>query len=513
MLNQVVATAEGLDAGVPAFIDLDGTHTSYDRFSARVRGLATGIADLEPRAGGAFGILALNSRAYVELLFAAAWGGRVAVPLNVRWSASELAYAIDDAGIEVLFVDEAMQSTVERIREKTHRLRHVVAIGHPAVGDPAGSLEALAASRPAAASPAAADTPVAVIYTGGTTGASRGAVHTQASLFASGLNCVCMGGIPRESRCLLVLPLFHSGAIGLAIAQLLQRGTIVVGPMFRPDILRQAVTELGADALAFVPTMLGMLLDDPGFDPADYRGVRGVTYGASPMPAALLQRVLAAFPAAAISQIYGMTEVGIAIVLSDRWHRGPGARPDAAGQPGPLYRVRIVDAQGRDLPRGQLGEVTFQGPGLMQGYLNKPGETAAVLDAGGLRSGDAGIMDEQGIVTLLDRVKDMIVTGGENVYSVEVENAISMHPAVAQCAVVGAPDDAYGERVHAVVVLKPGAALELEQLRQHCASRIAGYKCPRSLEIRDAMPLSPMGKILKTTLRQSLWTGRSRSIG
>jgi acyl-CoA synthetase (AMP-forming)/AMP-acid ligase II len=222
--------------------------------------------------------------------------------------------------------------------------------------------------------------------------------------------------------------------------------------------------------------------------------------------------VLSAFPQAALTQVYGMTEVGLAVLLGDRLHRGEHARITAAGQPGPLYQVAIVDADGRELPRGRLGEVVFRGPGVMKGYLNRPDATAEVLRNGTMHSGDAGILDEGGVLTLLDRVKDMIVTGAENVYSVEVENAVSRHPAVAQCAVIGVPDGIYGERVHAVVVLKPGAALELDELRQHCARAIAGYKCPRSMEIVDALPLSAMGKVLKSELRKPHWAGRERRV-
>jgi len=200
------------------------------------------------------------------------------------------------------------------------------------------------------------------------------------------------------------------------------------------------------------------------------------------------------------------------VMLTDRLHRGTRARIAAAGQAGPLYRVAVVDAEGRELPAGQLGEVVFRGPGVMQGYLNQPSATEEVLRDGAMHSGDAGVLDEQGVLTLMDRVKDMIVTGAENVYSTEVENAISTHPCVAQSAVIAVPDETFGERVHAVVVLKPGMLLSLEDLRQHCGHFIAGYKCPRSLEIRDSLPISAAGKVLKTELRNPYWAGRIRRV-
>lgn len=512
LLNQIVEGLDRVDPGVPAYVDLDGDETSFPEFASTVRRIAAGLVRLTAGSGSSFGILALNSRRYVELLLGAAWAGRVAVPLNVRWSASELAQAVEDAAIEILFVDDVLLPQVSQLRALASRIRHVVSIDGPGRAGCTAQYGDLLEMVPIEAVPAKSDTTAAIIYTGGTTGVSKGAMHTQASLLASALNFVCAGAMPARSRCLIALPLFHSGAIGVAFAQLLQRSTTVMAPMFRPDIVLQAVTRCEADAMTLVPTMLGMLLDAPGFQPGDYRRVRAIAYGASPMPSALLQRVIAAFPQAMFAQVYGMTEVGLAVLLADRLHRGERAQVTAAGQAGPLYQVVIVDADGRELPRGQLGEVVFRGPGVMKGYLNRPDATAEVLRNGNMHSGDAGVLDDSGVLTLLDRVKDMIVTGGENVYSVEVENAISRHPAVAQCAVISIPDEIYGERVHAVVVLKPGATLTLDDLRQHSARTIAGYKCPRSMEIVDALPLSAMGKVLKAALRRPHWAGRERRV-
>jgi acyl-CoA synthetase (AMP-forming)/AMP-acid ligase II len=512
LLNQIVEGLERTDPGVPAFIDLDGNEVSFPGFASAVRRVAAGIARLAPGYGATVGILALNSRRYVELLLGAAWAGRIAVPLNFRWSPNELAQAVEDAAIEVLFVDGALIPQLDQLRALTGRLRHVVCIDGPRGPACTAEYAALLEMAPIAAAPAATDTTAAVIYTGGTTGISKGAMHTQGSLLASALNFLCMNSIPAGSRCLVSLPLFHSGAIGITFAQLLQRSTTVMAPMFRPDLVLRAVARLQADAMTLVPTMLGMLLDAPGFQPDDYRRVRAIAYGASPMPTALLHRVLSAFPQAALTQVYGMTEVGLAVMLTDRLHRGPEAKITSAGQAGPLYRVAIVDQEGRELPNDRLGEVVFRGPGVMKGYLNRPEATAEVLRDGAMYSGDAGVLDDQGVLTLMDRVKDMIVTGGENVYSAEVENAVSTHPSVAQCAVIAVPDETYGERVHAVVVLKEGTTLTLEDLRQHCACLIAGYKCPRSMETRDTLPLSAMGKVLKATLRNPHWVGQSRRV-
>lgn len=512
LINQLLRSIDGVNPGVPAFVGMDGDATGYREFAATVRRLAGGIARLAPDRDATIGILALNSRQYIEVLLAAAWAGRVAVPLNTRWALAELAHAADEARIGILFADEVMLSTATQLRERSRRPCELVYIGSGAIPATLRSYAEVSSGTEVEALPSTPDTPVAVIYTGGTTGVSKGAVHTHRSLLASALNCLCMGGMPRNSRCLVVLPMFHSGAIGLTLAQLLLRGTIVTAPLFRPDLVHRSVTALGVDTLLLVPTMLAMLLDESGFNSTDYASVRAITYGASPMPVALLARVQRAFPKAALCQIYGMTEVGIAIMLTDHYHRGADARPAAAGQPGPFYNVRIAGPDRREVARGTLGEVVFEGPGLMQGYLNQPDSTSAVLRDDGLYSGDIGFMDDAGVVTLVDRQKDMVVTGGENVYSAEVENAIASHPAVAQCAVIGVPDATFGERVHAVLILRASESLTLEQLREHCAASIAGYKCPRSMETRPELPLSPMGKVLKARLREEHWTDPTRRV-
>ena len=510
-INQIIRSAGSVNPGQPAIVNLDGSSVSYAQFADGARRVAGGIAELAPKAGDSVGILALNSTPYLEIYLGAMWAGRVAVPLNLRWSVKELVYAIEDANIEVLFVDDQFAPLVPQLRAATSKLRAVVHFGK-APPEGARAYADLRSGEPLAEVPSTPDTLATVVYTSGTTGSPKGVMHTHGSMLASSVSSVCMGMPARGSRYLVAVPLFHLGGYGLAFAHLLQGGTLVPAPLFRPDLVVAAVTKLGVDFIGLVPTMLGMLMDAPEFKASDFAGVKGFAYGASPMPTATLQRVMKNFPQATLTQLYGMTEVGLATLLLDRWHREPNARITAAGQPGPFYSVRIVDDNGKEVAPGQKGEVVFHGPAVMKGYLNKPKETAEALRGGGMHSGDAGVMDADGVITLLDRVKDMIVTGAENVYSVEVENVIAKHPAVVQCAVIGIPDDKYGEAVHAVVVLKPGTTLEIGGLREFCAEHIAGYKCPRSMEVREAMPLSAMAKILKAELRAPHWAGRARKV-
>jgi acyl-CoA synthetase (AMP-forming)/AMP-acid ligase II len=240
-------------------------------------------------------------------------------------------------------------------------------------------------------------------------------------------------------------------------------------------------------------------------------------YGGSPIAEAVVDRAMRVMPRARLMQGYGMTELGpLATLLPHESHVGEGrasGKLRSAGRPTMIADVRIVDLDGNEVPRGEHGEVAVRGPGMMLGYWNKPEETAKAIKDGWMHTGDGGYMDDDGFVYIADRIKDMIVTGGENVYSVEVENAVSKHPAVLQCAVIGVPDDKWGELVHACVVPRPGAQVTLEELQEHCKALIANYKIPRGLELLAELPLSGAGKILKNQLREKHWAGRLRKVG
>ncbi|MCY1536800.1 Long-chain-fatty-acid--CoA ligase [compost metagenome] len=266
--------------------------------------------------------------------------------------------------------------------------------------------------------------------------------------------------------------------------------------------------------------MLQMLLDWREANPTadlDLSSLHEIAYGASAISPALLDRARAAFPSAKFIQGYGMTELAPgATLLGAEYHCEEHQRSGkmySAGLPISCVEIRIGDAEDREVPRGTVGEIVVRGPNVMLGYWNKPEATAEVLRDGWMHTGDGGYMDSEGFVYIVDRLKDMIVSGGENIYSAEVENAIASHPAVAQCAAIGIPSDKWGETVHAVIVLKPEVSASEEEIVAHCRARIAGYKCPRSVEFRTAMPLSGVGKILKNELRKPFWENRARNVG
>jgi acyl-CoA synthetase (AMP-forming)/AMP-acid ligase II len=288
-------------------------------------------------------------------------------------------------------------------------------------------------------------------------------------------------------------------------------------PRFEPVAVMQAIaTEQVSDAL-LVPTMIQMLVDHPELPQHDMRSLRGVVYGASPIGEGLLDRAMKALPSAGFTQLYGMTELSpVATILTRDMHTEAGrskGRHRGAGRAAIGCEVRIVDVDDHEVPRGEVGEIVVRGPGVMQGYWNKPAETEAALRGGWMHTGDGGRMDADGYVYIVDRMKDMIVTGGENVYSVESESALATHPAVAVCAIVGVPSAQWGEAVHAFVVLKPGHSATPDELIAHTKSRIAAYKCPRTIDFIEAMPLSGAGKVLKTTLRAPFWAQHDRQVG
>jgi long-chain acyl-CoA synthetase len=284
--------------------------------------------------------------------------------------------------------------------------------------------------------------------------------------------------------------------------------------MFDPAAVLEITEKHGVSTTVMVPTMIQMVLDHPSFTPARMASMKVLTYGASPMPTAVLERLLALFPDLQIFQGYGMTEnCGLLTCLGPEEHRRGGDLLRSAGRVVPGSIMTIQDEDGNLLPAGEVGEVCARAGNYMREYWNRPDETAAAFANGWYHTGDAGRLDEQGYLYLVDRVKDMIVTGGENVYSSEVENALSSHPAVAQAAVIGIPSEKWGEAVHAIVVLKPDGQADEEELKAWCRERIAGYKVPKSVEFRtEPLPMSGAMKVLKRELRAPYWEGKERMV-
>ncbi|WP_431878616.1 long-chain-fatty-acid--CoA ligase [Amycolatopsis sacchari] len=479
------------------------THTARQTYDVVSR-IAGGLAALGVRKDDRVGLLSPNTDRFCQVALGVAWADAVVVPLNTRWSGKENAYALDEAGVTVLFVDDAFLPVVAELRERVPGLRTIVHCGDGPTPDDVVPLAELLAAEPAEDAHRRGDQPAGIFYTGGTTGFPKGVVlgHRQLVLAAMG-TLMAQRRVPHGGACVLVAPAFHLAGFGSWIAGMLTDATVVPVPVFDPAGVLRAVERHRAKQIMLVPTMIQLLVDHPGAGEFDVSSLELLAYGGSPISEALLVRARAAFPSARFAQAYGMTELSpTTAVLCDEDHDDPVLRR-SAGRPVPYSRVRIVDEAGREVPPGEVGEIVVAGDHVMLGYWKKPAETAAAIRNGWLHTGDGGYLDERGYLIVVDRLKDMIISGGENVYSTEVENVIAQHPAVAQVAVIGLPDDEWGERVHAVVALVPGATLTVGELREFCGREIAGYKCPRSLEIVERFPMSAAGKILKRELRRA----------
>lgn len=497
----------------PATIYRDRIRTVAES-ADRIARLAGALADLGVQRGDRVGILALNSDRYHEYFFACAWIGAAVNPVNIRWSPAEIAYSMIDSDTRVLFVDDAFAPVIPALREQFPGLTTVIHCGD---GDlPAGSLdyEALIADHePIEDVRAGGDELAGVFYTGGTTGHPKGVKLSHDNLLSSALAGLATGHLVTvRGRLMHAAPMFHLAAIGSWVAGCLVGSTHVIVPMFTPAAVMAAITEHEVTDTLLVPTMIQMLVDDPTVGDSDLSSLAKLIYGASPISEALLERARKVFPSAGFAQGYGMTEMSpVVALLTPEDHDDPKLRR-AAGRSAPGVEVRIVDAGDNEVPRGEVGEVVARGDNVMLGYWNRPQETAAAVRDGWMHTGDGAWMDENGYIFIVDRIKDMIITGGENVYSAEVENALAGHPAVAACAVIGVPDADWGERVHAVVVLLPGRQATADEIRTHCKTLIAGYKAPRSVDFVDALPMSGAGKILKRDLRKQYWDNSENQV-
>jgi len=494
-------------------------HATFGQYGDRVVRLANALeTELGVKRGDRVAIMATNSHQFLELYQACFLGSGIVNPLNLRLAGKELQFILADSGTEVVFVDQLFADHFARSIAEARRdlpLRQVVLIGDSDVPHDVKYEDLIDAAEPKVPEEPEEDDPVILMYTGGTTGRPKGALIDQR---AEALNLYHIGMAVgfRESRIYLhQTPMFHAASMAAVLGIPATGGMSVFVPLFEPVAVMELIEKYQVNWTTMVPTMIAMVMDHPEFRPERLASLQDLVYGASPMPAALLDRIMAALPHVGVWQGYGMTESSSVLTfLTDRDHELGGPRLRSAGRPVTGVIVSVQDADGKVLPTGEDGEICARAGNLMQSYWRRPEETAAAMKGGWYHTGDEGHVDAEGYVYLVDRVKDMIVTGGENVYSIEVENALSTHPAVEQVAVIGIPDKKWGERVHAVVVLRSGASVTEAELTDHARSLIANYKVPKSIEFRrDPLPLSGAMKPLKRELRRPYWEGKGVSVG
>ncbi len=516
-LTQGLRRAAQINRNGVATIDGDRRHT-WAEFERRVAKLAGALLSLGLKTNQRVAILSFNSDRYLEYFFAVPWAGGVIVPLNVRLALSELIYLIDDSGSQILVVDDAHIAMLPHLIANTASIQQVIYAGN---GEPPRDLldhEAiLEAAEPAPDAGRGGADIAGIFYTGGTTGLAKGVMLTHTNLVSNALVALLNIYEGEAWTYLHSAPMFHIADCQWCVGVTLHAGTHVFMPKFVPEDMLRMIEAYRITHCALVPTMLNMLCNVEGREKYDVMSLRGMNYGGSPMAPALIAKARQAFPKCRFFQGYGQTETAPNVsMLTDKYHDPSGPYADkisSAGQPVFTVEVKIVDVWDNPVACGTIGEIAVRGPNIMAGYWNKPEATELALRNGWMHTGDLGYMDEDGFLYIVDRAKDMIISGGENIYSVEVEKVIYQHPAVAMCAVIAIPDDKWGEAVHAIVVPKVGHALSEEMVIAYCRQYIAGYKCPRSVDIRhEPLPMSGAGKILKRELRAPFWEGKSRAV-
>lgn len=496
---------------------IDGDHRgTLSEHLDRTTRLASALrTELGVGPGDRFAIMATNSHQYLELYHAAFLGAGIVNPLNLRLAPAELEFILRDSGTKVVFVDFLFANNIDMIREAAG-IEKVVLIG-PDLDSPHDIAyeDLLAAGEPTIPEEPEEDDPVVLMYTGGTTGLPKGVLLDQRAEMLNLYHVIMAVGIDEGSTYLHQTPMFHAASMGGLLGIPASGARSVFVPLFDPEKVMDLIEEHQVDWTVMVPTMVGMVLRHPEFRPGRLASLRKLTYGASPMPEALLERLLGLYPHLELSQGYGMTEASAVLTfLTADDHRRGGDVLRSAGRAVPGVVLSVQDEEGNQLPPRTDGEICARAGNFMREYWNRPEETAEAFRGGWYHTGDAGHIDEEGYVYLVDRVKDMIVTGGENVYSVEVEDALGSHPGVEQVAVIGIPSEEWGEAVHAIVVPAEGATIDVDELLAHARERIAGYKVPKSVEIRDEpLPLSGAMKVLKRDLRAPFWEGQGRSVG
>jgi fatty-acyl-CoA synthase len=480
-------------------LSFEGRTWTYGDTQTRVEQLSAVLANGGIKAGDRVAYLGFNHPEEMALLFATARLGAIFVPLNFRLSSRELAQIIADAGVHTLIVDAHHPALIDAVRGDLPCQRYLSMA-------PAAGWDSLteAMSAPLAIPPpvnGAPDDVVTLIYTSGTTGRPKGVMLSNRNFWANNLSWLLTSDYTSHDITLNVAPLFHVGGLCVvSLPTLLVGGHLILSANFDPAQFMRDLIAYRVTVTFMVPAMMIFISQHPDFDNADLRSLRLIVAGGAPVPEPLLRQY--AGRDIPVSQCYGMTEAtsGVAFLETDR----AIAKLGSCGRAGMLNEVRLLDFSGQVVTvPGERGEICMRGDNVTPGYWNLPEVTAQCFDVEGwFRSGDVGYFDEEGFYFICDRVKDMIISGGENIYPAEVESVIYEHPAVAEAAVIGAADERWGERVLALVVLKPGHTLDLDSLQAFAAGKLARYKMPRELKVIPTMPRNPNGKVIKLELRQ-----------
>jgi len=515
-IGNITAKWANLDPARPALVDIPtGRRVSFGELDERVRRLANALVDKGAEKGDRVGVLAKNSIEYFEVYYACARSGLIAQPLNWRLAVPELSRIVEDGAPKVMVTSDEFRTEQQALQSNVD-VPHWLEFGESSDGTFDNLVNAASSDEPVRSATTGNDDPALILYTGGTTGLSKGALHSHKTLFMGMLNQTVAERVVPSDVYMLTGQMFHI-PVGLAM-NYMAHGCPVVLMNFDAQQALEIIEAERVSAFLGITTMLNWMMAVDGFERYDISSLRNIQYGGGPMPGTVVKAALESFPCTLI-QGYGQTEGMTMTFLSQEDHAAAVAgdhaeRLNSCGRQGFVTEVSVVDPEGNPVPRdGQTaGEIAVRSEANMLGYWNQPELTAQTIKNGWMWTGDVATWDEDGYVFIVDRAKDMIISGGENIYSTQVETAIHKHPAVLECAVIGVPDEEWGESVKAVVVLKPDAQASEQEIIDTAAEHLARYQKPKSVDFVDSLPKAPTGKILKRDLKAPYWDDQARNV-
>jgi len=496
----------------------EDTRLTWRELNERIDRLANGLVAMGIKPGEHLAILAQNSHRFMEFYYACSRSGIVAVPLNWRLAEDELSYILDHSESIAFMVGEEYLETVERIRPKLKNIRHYISLDGPAENMTDYETLLDKSSSESHYGPGDENAMFILMYTGGTTGLPKGVMLSNRNVMTAALGCLFSMGITKEDSTLAILPLFHIAFWPVTVVHFVG-SKAVISKKFDLAYVLETLQNEKCTHVNMVPTIAGFLLMFPDLDKYDLSNLKAITYAGSPMPFEMLMKLKEKFPHIDLGQGYGLTEAAPTVAILDQFaHQKTETEKDrkrlsSAGRECLVTEVRVFNEKDEEVKPGEVGEICARGANIMIGYWKNPDLTADTLRGGWLHTGDMATVDEDGYIYIVDRKHDMIISGGENIYPREVEEVIYKHPAVQEVAVIGAPDETWGENVKAVVVLQPGQTAAEDEIMQLCKDNLASYKKPKSVDFVDSLPKTAIGKIPRGEVRKKYWEGRDKEIG
>ncbi|MGE5704074.1 MAG: acyl-CoA synthetase [Clostridia bacterium] len=500
LVGEIIKRAARRSPHTEAFID-DQQRVTYRQFEQRIMQMAGWLQQAGAGVGKNVGFILKNGLPFVEVFFGISLTKAAGVPINFRLTGEEIVYIVNNSDSHILFIEKEFAETISSLRSKMPNVEHIVVVGSDTdipgmIGYETIGQQTVVYQE---AEQASDEEACMLVYTSGTTGRPKGAVLTHKNISTNGMNMIWEFDYGFRQIQLVAAPLFHSAAMSMLIYAGMTMSTTILHRDFNPVKVLQAIQTERVQILPMVPAMWNFLFQVPNLAEYDVSSLTHCITGGAITPVELKKRIMSTFPNAGIYDAFGQSEMSPATACL---HPEDTLRKTTTvGRPVVNVEIRVVDEHGRDVGENEVGEIIYRGPTVMKEYYRDPQATAEAFSDGWFHSGDLVRVDEEGFITIVDRKKDMIISGGENIYPAEIEEVLYRHPAVLEAAVIGVPDGEWGEKVRACIVLKPGQALTAEEVVAYCTASLASYKKPKEIQFLDALPRNAGGKVLKRTLR------------